>query len=236
MKTEEQLQSLELFGRFNVQKRLQLSIFLPVLFINEHSKVSDSHNNTLGDMSLLLQYSVLNPLRCNGKKSKHQLRIGIGTKLPSGEFKKDKNNMYSTNVQPGTGSIDFLFNAIYTYRYSNFGMNARTGYKLNTVNTQGFRFGNKVETGFNLFYVFRIKQISLMPSAGLSYAHLFDNHNKGLDIYLSNSDLITTPFTFDVYYKHLAFSTGVTPVIYNRVPVRAFKQTFSATAGIYYNF
>ena len=69
MRTDEMLNTLELFGRFNLNNRFQLSVFVPVDFIRQHSKEADNRTNSLGDMSFMAQYAILNPLKCNGKKS-----------------------------------------------------------------------------------------------------------------------------------------------------------------------
>ncbi len=53
----------------------------------------------IADITLLLQYALLNPAACTGNKSKHQLHVGIGFKPSSGEFRKNENNMYNTSVQ-----------------------------------------------------------------------------------------------------------------------------------------
>lgn len=236
MMTYEHVNTVDLFGRFNLVKQLQLSVFLPVSYIREHSTVSDTKTIGLGDMSFLLQYSVLDPLKCNGKTTKHQLRFGIGTKLPSGEFKKSDNNLYSTSVQLGTGSIDFLANAIYTFRYKKIGINAQSGYKLNTTNTDQFKFGDKVDGSVNFFYVADLNEVRLMPSAGVTYAHTFENRNKGQEVYLSYSDFVSAPISMDIYYKRLAITLSGSPVIYNRVAFKGFKQRYSVSGGVFYNF
>lgn len=236
MITNEQVNTLELFGRFNLNKRFQLSVFLPVSMIHERSKQSDNHVTGLGDMSFLFQYNVLDPLKCNGKKSKHQLRIGLGTKLPSGEFSKTADNLYTSSVQPGTGSIDFMANLIYTYRYNDFGFNTRIGYKLNTINKYTFKFGDKAEGAFNAFYLIKAKQVSFMPSLGLAYVHGLANRHNHQAVYLSQSDVVTGSLSFDIYFKHLAFSISALPVFYQHLSVRDFKERYSLESGLFYNF
>lgn len=236
MITYEHVNTVDLFGRFNLMKQLQLSVFLPISFIQEHSTLSDSKTVGLGDMSFLLQYSVLDPLKCNGKTAKHQLRFGIGTKLPSGEFNKSENNLYSTSVQLGTGSIDFLANAIYTFRFKKIGFNAQAGYKLNTSNPDQFKFGDKVDGSVDFFYVADINEVRIMPSVGLTYAHTFENWNKHQLVYLSYSDIVNAPISLDIYYKRIAITLSGSPVIYNRVAFKGFKQRYSVSGGVFYNF
>jgi hypothetical protein len=232
----EQVNTLELFGRFNLNRRFQLSVLIPVSAIHQYSRLDNTHNAGLGDMSFVVQYALLDPLKCNGKKSKHQIRLGLGTKLPSGQFEKSKNDLYNTSVQLGSGSIDFLANAIYTYRYKKIGLNARAAYKLNTANPQTFRFGDKADAELNMFYVVKAGKLNFMPTAGLLYAHLFNNYNHGQPVYESNSDLLAVNVSLNATIAHLVFDVSVQPVIYNRVNLMAYRQRFTTTAGMFYTF
>src|SRR5688572_8347479 len=125
------MNTVDVFGRFNIHKGLQLSVFLPVHVLSQKTADQLQRSSGLGDMSFLLQYAVLDPQKCNGKTSKHQLRLGAGLKLPSGQFSMKPDIRIPSELQLGTGSIDFIFNAIYTYRYKKFGLNASSAYKLN---------------------------------------------------------------------------------------------------------
>lgn len=235
--TNQYMNSLELFGRFNVAKRLQLSTFMPVNFVLQKSATGNEHAAGLGDMSFLLQYNVFNPALCNGKKYKQQLRLGIGTKLPSGQFVMNKDDLFSTNLQLGTGSIDFLFNAVYTYRYNSFGLNTTAAYKLNTVNNKSYRFGDKIQAGANFFYVFDVKDFQLMPMAGINYEHQASNKKEGRLLDYTGGDYLTTPVGFDIYYKQFAFSSTVSPAIMNRLNwTGENKNKFNIEVGVFYIF
>lgn len=231
------LHSLEIFGRFNLIEHLQLSVFIPVNFIGQSSMGVTDKTNSLGDMSLLLQYSLLNPLKCNGKKTKHQLRLGAGIKLPSGEFKMAETNMPMTSVQLGTGSVDFFTNAIYTFRLKNFGFNTSVAYKINTTNTMHYRFGDKLQVGTIFFYVFEVKEIQFMPSIGFNYEHQFENSNQKILLDYTGGDFLNAVVGFDVYYQQFAFSSSVSPAVMNRLNwTGENKNKFNVTAGVFYNF
>lgn len=236
-KTFSSLNSFEVFGRFNLMERLQLSVFLPVNFIQQNSRIIKAKSSGLGDMSFLLQYNLLNPLKCTGKKSKHQLRLGIGTKLPGGEFRMNDNDMFNTNVQLGTGSIDFLANAIYTLRFKNFGVNTSAAYKFNTANNKHYRFGDKFTSGVNFFYVFDVKEVQLMPNIGINYEHQFSNRKNGRVLSFTGGDFFSSSIGFDVYYRQFAFSTLFTPALINKLNwAGETKSKFSIETGAFYNF
>lgn len=235
--TLQHLNALEIFGRFNLNRQFQLSVFVPVNFISQSSKDVVQKAAGLGDMSFLLQYSVLDPLKCNGKKLKHQLRFGLGTKLPTGEFKMDANDLFSTNLQLGTGSVDFLANAIYTLRYQQFGVNANAGYKLNTGNSKGYRFGDRVQAGINAFYIIEVKEVQLMPTVGANFEHQFSNKKNGRTLDFTGGDFLNASIGFDIYYRQFAFSSSVSPALVNRMKWSGEnKNRFNVEAGVFYNF
>ena len=236
--TNQYLNSLEIFGRFNLKERLQLSVFMPVSFIRQStSKGATDKTAGLGDMSFLLQYNLLNPLKCDGKKAKHQLRLGLGTKLPTGEFNMTANDLFSTNLQLGTGSIDFISNVIYTFRFNGFGFNTSASYKFNTINNKGYRFGDKAQTGMSLFYVFDVKEVQLMPNIGLNYEHQFSNKKDGRNLGFTGGDFLSASVGFDVYYKQFAFSSSVSPAVMNKLNWNGEnKNKFGIEAGVFYNF
>lgn len=237
-RTDQVLHSTELFGRFYVAKPLQLSVQLPVNVIQEKTEKGISTEAGLGDMSFLLQYSVLDPHRCNGHVSKHQLRLGTGIKLPSGRFKMDPaTNMFLSNLQLGTGSVDFMFNAIYTYRYKNFGFNVLGAYKLNTANPQQYKFGDRLQSGATAFYVVTVKDVQLMPNAGINFEHGFYNRMRKQVLDYTGGDFLTTTVGLDLYYKQFAFSSSFTPALMNELNWGGeVRRKYSFEAGFFYNF
>lgn len=236
VKNHEMVNTLEAFARFNLPKRFQLSVFVPVTFIHQYSALSDTHDRGLGDMSVLAQYQILDPKKFGVGRVKHELRAGVGVKLPTGKYKTGKNDLYNTSVQLGSGSTDVLLSMIYSLSYRKLVMNARASYKLNTVNKYGFRFGDKAETGVRFSYVAKAGKITLMPMIGASYIYTQNNYNHHQPVYESYAHLLTANAGMEAYVKHFAFSVSVTPVVYNRVFTMAYRQLVSTEVGAFYLF
>ncbi|MDB5282718.1 MAG: hypothetical protein JWO06_1793 [Bacteroidota bacterium] len=234
----ERMNTLDVFGRFSLPKRFHISVFLPVHILSEKSESGVQRSAGIGDLSLLLQYSVFDPAKCNGEKSKHQLKLGAGVKAPTGKFEMTPDGMFNTDLQMGTGSVDFLFNATYTYRYEKFGFNIFSAYKKDLVNKQQFRFGDKLREGVNAFYVLRpVKDITLTPTAGLNYDHAFFNFYQKQKLTYTGGDYISASAGLDIYYKQFALSTSVSPMLmswlnWSGEPIQ--RLTFEA--GFYYSF
>ncbi len=237
MVTKQHLHTTEIFGRFNLNKHLQLSVFLPVSVISQNSSNKLETTSGLGDMSLLLQYQVLDPLKCTGKKYKHQLRIGAGVKLPSGEFEMNNNNMFVTNLQLGTGSVDFVFSSIYTLRISKIGLNTSVTYRMNTSNPQQYKFGNRAQSSVQLFYLAEVKNVQIMPSLAVNYEHQSRNLIQKQLLSYTGGSFLTASIGFDVYYKQFAFSSVVTPALMNKLNWNGEnKNRIGIEAGVFYNF
>ncbi len=234
----EQLNSLQIFGRFNVAKHLQLSVSIPVDFIEQHAESFNHKTAGFGDIRLLLHYNLLDKENCSRKKTKHKLQIGAGTKLPSGAFKMHESDQMTTNLQPGTGSIDFMANAIYIFRFVNFGFSTNAFYQLNTTNPQGYRFGDKVQTGISFFYVVNTtKSIQFMPSVGFNYIHQLSNSYMKSQLSGTSGYFLTASAGFDVYYKQFAFSSSFSPALMNSPDgLGGNKNKFNFEAGVFYNF
>lgn len=235
-RTHIRFHTAEVFGRFNLSKHWQLSAFVPVNFVTEKSATARQNTKGLGDISLMMQYLALDPQRCSGGKSKHQLRLGAGFKLPSGKHHREDNNLYSTSLQPGTGSTDFFFNAIYTYRFNDFGLNLNSSYRANTVNSYRFRFGDRLESGAGVFYIIRKNEWTFMPGLGFRYMRTFRNYHRGEAVYRSGSDVFASTVSWDVYYRRLAFSISAQPVAYNRAGVGDVTRRITLETGLFYNF
>jgi hypothetical protein len=236
--TLENMSTIDVFGRFQLAERFQLSVFLPVHVLSERTSGTFQRSAGLGDASVLLQYSVFDPKKCTGKKSKHQLRFGAGIKTPTGKFSTSPDGMYTTDLQMGTGSVDFLFNAIYTYRYKHFGFNVLSSYKKNLVNKEQFRFGDKLREGLNLFYAFDAgKKVTISPTMGLNYDHAFFNVSQKQQLTYTGGDYISCGAGLDLNYKDFTWSSTISPMLVSYLnwsgePV----QRFTFETGLYYSF
>ncbi len=236
--TVENIHTIDAFARFNLPKRFQVSAFVPVNLITQKTTAGIKRTAGLGDISFLVQYSVFNPLKCKGKESKHQLRLGAGIKLPTGKFNMNDDGLFLTDLQLGTGSVDFLFNAIYTYRFRQFGLNLLASYKKNLMNSKHFRFGDKMKGGANVFYIFKLpKKVSLMPLLGLNYNYSFYNVYEKTTLTYTGGQYLASDIGLDVYYKQFAVSATVSPVLMNiKNWTGAPSPTVLFETGLYYNF
>lgn len=171
LRTKETFQTAELWARLYPSKRIQVLAFVPYNFNDQKDAGSSARLSGLGDITLQANFNVLNThMDTTMRAINHTLLIGGGIKVPTGKanFTDDGSLGANANFQLGTGSTDFLLNAIYTLRYGSWGWNSDVSYRINTANAQHYRFGNRLSGATSLFYVTRAGKVQLMPNAGLA--------------------------------------------------------------------
>ncbi len=218
-----------LWGRFYISKNVHLFVFVPVV---SNSKLEDGiHANTqgIGDASALADVTLLNRTIKGGWQ--HTLQAGGGIKAPTGKYQSSQDVVLSDqvvpNMQPGTGSWDFVFNANYTVRKGDYGINLDAGYNANTPNAQQYKYGNHFNTGLNGVYWLQRNKWTVMPEIGLRYENTamdYDNYSKGwIDNYTGGYFLYTTAGAY-VYYKRIGLHAMYT------VPISQHYATGLVTA------
>ena len=180
-------QKVELMGRVVINKKFQLNFILPYLFNEMDGSHQDIYSSGMGDPMVLAYYQLLNNAESFTSDWKHALLVGAGLKLPLGEYKaQDNGELINRNFQLGSGSLDYLISLNYTLRKNSIGVNVETGYKLNTENSDHYKFGNQFNANSYFFYWKEIKKFSLMPYSGIYFEqgashknHDFEEHNTG---------------------------------------------------------
>lgn len=174
LSSHELFRTAELWGRFYPVKRVQVLAFVPYQFSQQTMLKSGlvTPLQGLGDASALVQYNLLNTFMDDSlvHKVNHNLLVGGGVKLPTGRYKYDENSLSDVanpNFQLGTGSTDWMVNAIYTARYHNWGANADVSYRITSTNPNGYRFGNRLTSSASVFYLTSAGKNSFMPNAGV---------------------------------------------------------------------
>ncbi len=193
------MQSIELSGRWQATKRLQLLGFVPyrINVLREDTSTATTTFNGVGDASILLNYNVLNKPNLKGF-------IGAGVKLPSGKSNQSFDNIVIPNMQIGTSSWDAIFMANFTYLKSKVGVNSESIFKLNSKTNWDYRFGNQLSTSVTTFYRKRVGDYLLLPqiSFKLDYqAKSLSSVKYNITDDFSGMNLISLPIGFDVYRK-----------------------------------
>jgi len=209
MYSNEHFQSVELWARFYPAKRVQVFAFLPYK-INERTEGSDVLRlRGIGDASVSVNYSLINTYDSALATLRHNLMIGGGVKLPTGNFQAIRDGLtVNQNFQLGTGSVDFLVNMIYTLRYATLGLNTEAAFTQTTTNRDDYRFGNSATGAVSLFNVFTLKTFTIMPYAGISGEIFTDNRQYDVSFDDTGGWAMLYQAGLEVYYKNIALGTS----------------------------
>lgn len=200
--------TIQAWGRYNVGRRLQVFLFVPYQYNIDHADTATSSSSGLGDISFLVNRIMIKDKGSAGGWG-HQLIAGGGLKMPTGHHNgiTTPDRLGLPNLQPGTGSWDFMINANYTLRHNKQGLNLDAAYTLTTANKDNFKYGNRLNAGLLWYYALKFKGgFSLLPQAGLRYQytlHDYDNYSKKWLNEQSGGYLSFGDVGLQAYYKRL---------------------------------
>ncbi|WP_266203007.1 hypothetical protein [Pontibacter kalidii] len=204
-KIEESYSTVEAWGRYVPVKNVQLLAFVPYTFNEQSTTRGNTRYSGLGDITLMANYTVLNTGDSLYSRVKHTLQLGGGVKLATGARNtRQAHEGYAANLQPGTGSTDFLLNGIYTLRYGKLGLNNDFTYRFNSENADGHKFGDRISASSNLFYWQNLESLTLLPSAGLYYEHARADQHSGEHTMQMGGDAYYANLGLNVYIRKVA--------------------------------
>jgi hypothetical protein len=189
--------TIELWGGVRLGKKVQLLAFVPYY---ENKQVDDdgtAWTRGLGDITVMGQYQVFQTTNTMGnhKSVSQQLWLGGGIKLPTGPFNANMQDSTTTvadiNAQIGTGSVDFLLNGMYNLNIRNFGINVSATYKINTINGQQYKYGNKFTSNLIAYYHFSMKRNIITPNIGVGFEDVAINTHEGKNVQFTGSQVMT---------------------------------------------
>jgi len=173
--------TFEVWTGFNFGKKWQVLAFVPYYYNKQMDDDGGSSKSGLGDITVLGNYQLLHSRTSNSHNNvvEQFLWIGAGIKLPTGTFHLDVNDPNTTvadiNAQIGTGSTDFLLNAMHNIRINQFGVSTSLTYKINTANRSDYKYGNKLTATSIAYYRLRVRGIAVSPNTGVIYENTASN-------------------------------------------------------------
>ncbi len=216
--TRERYSTVELWGGWNIGKKLRVMANIPYSFNQKNNQGIKQTKNGLGDVSITGYYQLIYSRKTIGSRLLVQsLWIGAGIKAPTGKYiaADEPGAAQSANLfQLGTGSTDFTLNMLYDLRLQDAGINVAGAYKINTTNSSGYNYGNKVNANAQLYYKWRIKnKLTLAPNAGIMYEKGAKDIHDHLLVDISGGNLVMAMAGMELLYKNIAFGGNFqTPV------------------------
>jgi len=198
----DQFHTVDVWGRFYPHKRVQLMAFVPINIFSKEENNKFTQSAGIGDIQILANYIAYQTPDTAITYWKHNLMAGGGLKAPTGDFNIYQNDtLINPNLQLGSGSWDFLLNAMYTIRYKKFGLNLEGNARFNTTNTHGFRFGHRFSGAMRFFFWTKYKSTSFVPQIGLIADYGIRDTEKGLMRLQSGGLTLSAQAGIDFYIK-----------------------------------
>jgi len=209
--SDEHFRTVDVLGRFYPTRRLQVLTLVPYHDFRRRESGVLTHAQGLGDVSVLGSYILLNTGDSLNRRWQHTLTLGGGVKLPTGQhrLRGDDGEVLLPNLQPGSGSTDFMLSATYTLRRGAWGMNADLLARLNTANNQAYRFGHRLSGSAKFFYWKNLRRrLTLLPNVGVFADAAQPNRDGRYEAEATGGFIALTTAGLDVYAGR--FSTGFT--------------------------
>lgn len=165
----ETFRTADLVVRFYPARRWQIMLLAPYRWNQQVEDGASTRVHGVGDISLMANYILFNTGDSLATRWRQTFSVGGGVKLPAGRHKllAVDGGELNPNIQPGTGSTDFLLAATYTLRQGAWGAVTDLLARLNTTNPHQFTFGNRLSGSAKIFYWKNLRRITVLPNAGI---------------------------------------------------------------------
>lgn len=175
--SENHYNTFQVWGRYAAGKRIQLFAFLPYRYNLQYGDSVTFTSSGIGDVSLLANIVVLNSREGRGQQ---QFLAGAGVKMPTGKYIgiSEMDKLGLPNLQPGTGSWDFVANGNYTLKKGAYGVNADATYAITTTNSSQYKYGNRLGVTGVAFRSVDAGNTELLPQAGVRYEFALHDYNN----------------------------------------------------------
>lgn len=176
----ENFDTYQLWGKIPINESFSLSAVLPYQNFTRVFEVDNSVENIngLGDVNIMGWYEPklyrkhtkkAHELGLPKETSNHSIGVGLGIKLPTGEFEATLNDGgLNPGFQVGTGSLDIFSSVMHGYQNNNFGIVSTLSYYYKTENKNEYQYGNQFSYAVNVFYDVDMVKLNTRPFFNIS--------------------------------------------------------------------
>ncbi|MEM9022330.1 MAG: hypothetical protein AAGB22_01215 [Bacteroidota bacterium] len=211
--------SYSLWGRWAPSSRWQLTGTLR--FGDNYEAEGDNKTyqvTGVGDLMVTAHYIPIRTAPGDTTTWKHALAVGGGVKLPTGVYQEESGEGdFDPLLQPGTGSVDVLFNALYLIRYNKWGWQTDVTYRRNTANGNDFRFSHRFNATGLLLYQLRWKKMVFTPSVGCYYEQAENDNNGDVPLLNTGGKVLFSQTGLEVQYSHFSVGAGWQAPLYENL-------------------
>ena len=204
--SDEYFNNLELWGRFVPFQNFQVFGSIPYRINTQVESSMTNKVSDLGDMSLMMNYVLLNKSLDSQDHWRHLIQSGCGLKFPTGKTEIVQNqHTLLPNMQPGTGSLDYTFNFLYIIRYKEIGLNLDANYRANSENKLFYQRGNQLSISSKFFIIKRLTDSHiLIPHLGGDFEVIKEDYSYQQKVNYTGTNLLMGNLGVDFYLKNIS--------------------------------
>lgn len=203
----ENFNTLQIWSRIPLTKKIQASVLLPYHFHNKQSANGEQSISGIGDITVLGFYSLVKTKK-DSLTYQHHLQLGGGVKMPTGKFNETNNGSVNPSYQLGTGSWDYILAAEYVIKRNNLGFNTILNYNIKTENQKEYQFGNQFNYAGTLFYVLGSEKTVVVPQLGLAGEVYETNYQHGQRVRNTAGDILFGKLGFELGKNRFSFGAN----------------------------
>lgn len=204
---KENFNTVQVWARIPVVKRVQVSALLPYHFHNRETATGDESISGIGDITVLAMYQLYQTHK-DSTFLTHSLQVGGGIKAPTGKFDEANAGAVNPSFQVGTGSWDYLLAAEYIIRRKKFGLNTLLNYTIKTENQKQYQFGNQVNYAGTFFYIYEKDKLSFAPQMGFAGEVYESNSQYNQRVRKTSGDILFGKVGFEIGRDKFSFGAN----------------------------
>lgn len=233
----EKYQTLDIWGAWNIGNKWRVMTTIPYSFIEkEHLGTNQIFKKQgLSDLTLTGYYNLLKITRSNINQS---IWIGTGIKLPTGKYNNLEVKNNSPNIfQLGTGSTDFLTQLNYDININSWGLNTTINYKINTKNTDEYKYGNKLTTNISFYRSLKFgSNTRLIPNIGILYENQQKDQTMKYDIDQTGGNILQGSYGIEATTGKISIGANYQKPISQKIASNRVDLTNKYMIHISYSF
>lgn len=209
LSNKEKYHTAEIWSAWKIGSRWRIMAIVPYSSIQRYNygTSQNTQKEGVGDITLSGYFNLVE----TAQTVSQSLWIGLGANLPTGKYnKEDISSGNSPNIyQLGTGSLDIIPSINYDIRFQDIGLNTNVSYKLNTVNNEQYRYGNKLSMNSAIYYNINLSnQINIRPNVGVQHEIQQKDHTMSYKLDETGGNNTNILLGIESSIKNIAF--GVT--------------------------
>ena len=217
--SKERFNTIQLWAQIPINENFYISANLPYQHLSRDFNNIEESINGIGDASVIGWYKFVfykkedkSTINFNNQKqpSGHSIQVGLGAKLPTGEFEQRLTDNINPGFQVGTGSLDGIFSLGYNYGGNKIGVNTLFSYYLKGENKNDYQFGNQISYSANLYTVFKTLKTNIMPFIGVSGDHFDKITQYGETLSDTDGYILNSSIGAEVAFKKYILGTSFT--------------------------